>query len=104
MNLYLFAHIIDHEIIGVLARNESEYLVQIPKQFYLGAVTEMEYENCFQVELSTKIAITPPKRNISWIKKAVSLAAISAAAFAAIVTLASAIIYLALKGTRVVAP
>ncbi len=85
-NLCLFAHIVDHEMTGVLARNESEHPVQIPKRFCLGSVTEMEYENCFQVELSTEMAMTPPRRTTSWIKKAAGLAAVGAAAFAATVS------------------
>ena len=46
-SLCLFTHIVNHEMTGVLARNESEHPIQIPKQFCLGSVTKMEYENCF---------------------------------------------------------
>ena len=46
-NVVLFAHMVDSGIFIVLARNDSDRQIEIPRKLKLDAVIELGYENCF---------------------------------------------------------
>ena len=46
-NLILFAHLINHIIIDVFIKNETNSSIQISRKFKFNNVFEMNYENCF---------------------------------------------------------
>lgn len=60
-NLTLFSHLVDHTTSGVLVRNESQRAVCLPRKQKLGLVTEVFYENCFQVGLDLDAVEMPPR-------------------------------------------
>ena len=61
-NLTLFAHLVDHTMTGVLAKNTTKLPIQVPKKLRLGDVFELEYKNCFQASVEPDFAMTHPKR------------------------------------------
>ena len=61
VNLSLFAHLVDYDITAVLAKNDSDYPIQIPYRLRLSSVVELDYENCFQINMEPELAKTPPK-------------------------------------------
>lgn len=76
-NLILFSHMVDSKMTGILARNDSDHQVEIPRKLRLGAVTEIDYENCFQADLSPEYASTAPPKKFGWLKKAFAVAAMA---------------------------
>ena len=51
-NIVLFAHIINSIIIAILIRNNLNREVEIPQKLKLDTLTEINYENYFQTDLS----------------------------------------------------
>ena len=49
---------IDSKITGILVRNDSDRQVEIPRRLHLSVVTEINYENYFQADLSPEYAFT----------------------------------------------
>lgn len=76
-NLILFAHLVDSKMTGILARNDSDHQVEIPRKLRLGVVTEINYENCFQADLGPEYASTAPPKKSGWLKKAFAVAAMA---------------------------
>ena len=60
--LTLFTHLVDSQITGVLVRNESDNAINVPRRLRLGSIAEINYESCFQADISPDIATTPPKK------------------------------------------
>lgn len=76
-NVVLFAYIINSRTTAVLAKNDSDHQVEIPRKFRLGVVTELDYENCFQADLSHEYASTNPSKKSGWLKKAFVVAVVA---------------------------
>ena len=49
LNLTAYAHLVDASIKAVLLRNESDIPVQVPRNYRLGRITEMNYINAFHI-------------------------------------------------------
>ena len=89
-NITLYAHIVDSKLHSVLAKNESNHTVQIPRKHRLGTVSELDYENVFFTEHfnDTAESATPAKERLrkapstqkstNWIKKAATIATVAA--------------------------
>lgn len=72
IDLSLYAHLVDANLDGVLARNDTPNWVQVPRNLRLGAVTEVDYDNCFHVtEDSAEISEMAVRYNTKpgWFKK-----------------------------------
>ncbi len=52
VKLTMFAHLVNSAFASVLVRNESDVSVQISRKFDLVSVIEVNYESCFQIDLS----------------------------------------------------
>ena len=81
VNVVLFSHMVDSRVTAILARNDSDHQIEIPRRSRLGAITEFGYENCFQVNLSHEYASTKPPKKSGWLKKAFAVAAMAATSF-----------------------
>ena len=69
--LSLYAHLVDHSFKGVLVKNESDFPVRLKRKHVLGAINDIDEENCFQMN-TVDLACCPPQkppRTKSWIKK-----------------------------------
>ena len=85
VNFGLYAHLINADTSAVVAHNDSDKSIHIPRNFRLGHVTEMDYPNvCHAVsEDIEELALRRPKKEhkTSWFKKLlVACAAATAAA------------------------
>ena len=58
-NLTMYAHLVDHGMSSILVRNDSDLPVQVPSKTRLGSVTEMDYDNCFKVDVDADFAAVP---------------------------------------------
>lgn len=67
-NIVLFSHLVDYTLSGVLARNETDSPIQVPRKLRLGNVLEMEYENCFQTSIEADFATVRPSSKSSDLK------------------------------------
>ena len=63
-NLSLYAHLVDHELTGILAKNDSDRPIQISRKFHLGSVEELDYEHCFQINMERELAKVPPMKTM----------------------------------------
>ena len=57
-NLTIFAYLINHIITEVLIRNKSNTSIHILRKLRLKNILEMNYENCFQIIIESKFALT----------------------------------------------
>ena len=64
-NLIIFAYLINYTITKILIRNKSNISIQIPKKLRLKNVLEINYENCFQINIESKFALTKIVMNLS---------------------------------------
>ena len=83
-DLTMYAHLVDSNIAGVLVKNETDHVVQIPKRLRLGMLCEIDYENVFFAEptaLPSK-CLPKPSASTSWIKKAATLATVASMSLA----------------------
>lgn len=68
----LFAHTVSVDTKGILARNNSDKVVEIPRNFRLGHVTEIYYSEAFHADPDiADLAIRAPRseHKTSWFKK-----------------------------------
>ena len=74
--LSLYAHLVDASMSAILAKNESDVPIKIPRNQRLGTIYDTDFDNCFQVspeaeqdvrELATRRPAAEHKT--SWIKK-----------------------------------
>ena len=98
-SITLHAHLVDAKIHGVLARNDTDQTVKVPRKLRLGTLSDLDYENVFFAEQSClpeasdppkaypPKASNPPKPSAGWIKKAATFA--TAAAFSISATMNS---------------
>lgn len=59
-HLTLFSHILNDLTYKVLVRNTLQQLVLLPRHQRFGTLTEVLYDNCFQVSLDFELAKYPP--------------------------------------------
>ena len=59
-HLTLFSHILNNLTCKILVRNASYQLVLLPHHHWFGTLTEISYDNCFQVSLDPDLAKHPP--------------------------------------------
>ena len=52
----------DSQITGVLVKNDSDNVINVPRRLQLDSITEINYKSCFQADVSSDIATTPPKK------------------------------------------
>ena len=57
--LSMYAHLVDHTMSGVIARNDSNVPVQVPKRMRLGHVCEVDFDNCFHAKIDSDFALRP---------------------------------------------
>ena len=84
-NLTLYAHLVDSNIAGVLVKNETDHVVQIPKKLRLGMLCEVDYENVFFAEPmpdSLPESLPKPAKTFNWVKKAATLATVASMSLA----------------------
>ena len=79
-SITLYAYLVDAKFHTVLAKNESNQTVQIPRKHRLGVLSELDYENVFFVDHTP-----PPKEGLqkastgtNWFKKAATIATVAA--------------------------
>ena len=60
--LTLFTHLVDSHVAGVLVRNDSDNAINVPRRLRLGSIAEINYESCFQADVSSNAATTPPRK------------------------------------------
>lgn len=59
-HLTLFSHILNDSTHRVPVRNSSHRSILLPRRQQLGTLTEISYDNCFQVTLDPELAEHPP--------------------------------------------
>ena len=71
--LSLYAHLIDSSISAVLAKNNSDVPIKIPRNLKLGTVCDTDFDNCFQVTTEDAVELTTRRptaeHKASWIKR-----------------------------------
>ena len=90
-HLSLYAHLVDSSLSAVLARNDSDLAVKIPRNHRMGMVAEADFDSCYHAsseDLADLAARQPRKEHqTSWIKrvfnKVVTASAIALLAVAA---------------------
>lgn len=79
-NFTLFSHVVDCNTTQILVRNDSPQPVQIPRRFRVGHVSELNYENCYQVT-DPDLAMRPASGANGWFKKAFTATTMLSTAF-----------------------
>ena len=74
-NVVLFTHLVNSRVKAVLAKNDSDRHVEIPRKFRLGAITELTYKNCFQADIDLEYASTATSSTQGWQEKVFHIAA-----------------------------
>ena len=75
MNLTLYAHLVDSSMSAILAKNDTDRAVQIPRNFRLGTIQEADFDNCYHITSGQEDAVDlasrrPPKEHQgSWLKR-----------------------------------
>ena len=75
LDLTLYAHLVDSSMPVVLARNDSDRAIQVPRNFRLGTVQEADFDNCYHITSGQEDVVDlasrrPPKEHKgSWIKR-----------------------------------
>lgn len=86
--LTLYAHLVDSSTKAILATNNTDQPVKIPRNFRLGKLVELDYPHAFQVqgEDAVELAARIPARQhkSSWFKKVISVFAAAAATAASV--------------------
>lgn len=92
-NFAIYAHLVDIETKAVLARNEHDKSIKIPRNFRLGRITELEYINAHLISVENtseiiNLGIRRPKaaHKSSWFAKVLIACAAAYAAVAAVPT------------------
>ena len=73
--LSLYVYLIDLSLTAVIAKNDLDYSVKIPRNLRLGTVQEANFDNCYYITSGqydvTELATRRPKKEyqISWIKR-----------------------------------
>ena len=73
--LSLYAHLVNASMTAVLAKNDSDQAVKVPRNLRLGTVQEADFDNCYHVtsgqEDVAELATRRPKKahQESWIKR-----------------------------------
>ena len=64
----LYAHLVDDSFHSVIARNDTDNPVVIPKHLRLGTVSEIDYDNCYlaNFEEAADLAMAPATQEASW--------------------------------------
>ena len=66
----LYAHLVDGSFHSVMARNDSDEPVVVPKHLRLGTVSEIDYDNCYQISpMEADLAMLPATSNDAWYQK-----------------------------------
>ena len=74
-SLSLYAHLVDAGLTTILARNDTAQAIQVPRNLRLGAITEIDYDNCYHVTEDTSDVSELAVRHNSkpgWFKKALT--------------------------------
>ena len=58
--LTLYSHLLDYTSSKILVQNDAKRLIQIPRRYRLGYITEITFENCFATLVNNDAASTPP--------------------------------------------
>lgn len=62
-SLTFFSHLLDHRVQGVLACNDSDQPVRVPRKLRLGVVSEVYFENCYHSGLTSEHAACSPGKS-----------------------------------------
>ena len=49
ISLALYAHLVDADVHQVMARNDSDQAIQVPRNLRLGTIQEVDFDNCYHV-------------------------------------------------------
>ena len=83
-SLLAYAHVVDHTMIKVFVRNDTDYPITLPKKYKLGKVTDFSGSECYSiVPENHDLAAKSPKRRSGWIRRSMRHLLTGAAAFAA---------------------
>ena len=91
-NLTLFAHFVDSSTSAILAKNDSDRAVMIPRNFRLGTIQEADFDNCYHITTGQEDAVDLASRRpqnehkTGWLKRVFK----KVAACSAVALLASA--------------
>ena len=72
--LSLYAHLVDSSMSAVLAKNDSDLAIQVPRNRRMGTVAEADFDSCYHVTPSEEMADLATRRprkdhQSSWLKK-----------------------------------
>ena len=73
--LSLYAHLVDSSMSAVLARNDSDSAIQVPRNRRMGTVAEADFDSCYHVTSNqaemAELATRRPRKDhqTSWIKR-----------------------------------
>ena len=89
--LSVYAHVVDHQMITVLVRNDTARPINLLAKAKLRVITDYEAAGCFAIGFSHHgLASRAPKHSLNWFKtgiqKLMAAAAVFSAAIARIVT------------------
>ena len=67
----LYTHLVDDSFHSVMARNDTDKSVVIPKHLRLGTVSEIDYDNCYLAALEEEqdLAMVPASEDSAWYDK-----------------------------------
>lgn len=57
-HLTLYSHLLNHNSIKVLVRNNADHAIKIPLHYRLGCITELPYKSCFATSVDFDLAST----------------------------------------------
>ena len=101
--LSLYAHLVDASMTAVVAKNDTDYAVKVPRNLRLGTIQEANFDNCYHITEgqadATELATRRPEKEHqgSWIKRVFK----RVVAASAVAMLATSSIKSSIPGTNV---